>query len=166
MPSTYVCSPVTSLSSIFFLFVFPGLSTFLFQPLFHRFESQLFRVQSSLFLFFSVPLFASIVARYSGRAFSNPSTFKYSYQFWPSPFVTRTSLGPSSYPSADQRANTNRGCIQRASSLSLSRTLSASSDIVNHHPSVVSLLPTCALPSVSSQLLSLSLYSPCLRSAV
>lgn len=117
-------------------------------------------------LFLSVPLFASIVARYSGRAFSNPSTFKYSYQFWPSPFVTRTSLGPSSYPSADQRANTNRGCIQRASSLSLSRTLSASSDIVNHHPSVVSLLPTCALPSVSSQLLSLSLYSPCLRSAV
>lgn len=165
MPSTYVCSPVTSLSSIFFLFVFPVL--FSRPSYFSRFftgSSRNYFAFKALSL--SVPLFASIVARYSGRAFSNPSTFKYSYQFWPSPFVTRTSLGPSSYPSADQRANTNRGCIQRASSLSLSRTLSASSDIVNHHPSVVSLLPTCALPSVSSQLLSLSLYSPCLRSAV
>lgn len=159
-----MCVRPLPLYPLFFFFLFSPVSRPSYFSRFFTGSSRNYFAFKALSL--SVPLFASIVARYSGRAFSNPSTFKYSYQFWPSPFVTRTSLGPSSYPSADQRANTNRGCIQRASSLSLSRTLSASSDIVNHHPSVVSLLPTCALPSVSSQLLSLSLYSPCLRSAV
>ena len=48
------------------------------------------------------------------RVFSNPSAFKYSYQFQPFSSRSFELARPLELASVDQRTDTNRGCIQRA----------------------------------------------------
>ena len=60
------------------------------------------------------------------RVFSNPSAFKYSYQFHPFSSWSFELARPLELASVDQRTDTNRGCIQRALARAFSLSLSLS----------------------------------------
>lgn len=83
------------------------------------------------------------------RVFSNPSAFKYSYQFHP--FAPRSfkRARPLELASVDQRTDTNRGCIQRAFARALSNhrsTFHLVSSVDVHsfsHPGTGSSLSLC-----------------------